>query len=609
MLTKLLHRIFYKTLQCKILQNICRQGKSCLEFSKLSNCSKLHSGCSVYQLHPPKLFAASESLLQTPDTMEDKVDVTEVSEGLAKVMLPSSVFYNPVQEYNRDLTVAIISEFSSESFQNLNQRKTENGAAANNETSDQAIPLESGKFYENGISIFEGLAASGLRSVRFGLEIPGVREIIANDFDKNAVSFIERNIQKNGVHHIVKARHGDAAMGMYEHRNENDRFDVIDLDPYGSPTIFLDAALQAVKDGGLLCVTCTDAAVLCGNAPEKCNANYGSVSLRSKFCHEMGVRIILQCLDSHANRYSRYIVPLISLSVDFYFRVFVRVYTGQKQVKHSSTKRAMIFECVGCGAYMIQPMAEALPTKGEGNFKFVPGSGPVAQQLCQHCHHKHRMGGPIWSAPIHDKEFVRRVINRVQAGSQTFHTADRIVGMLSVVLEELPDVPMYYVLDAVCGVLHCTPPNMKVFRSALLNGGYRVSLSHAAKNSYKTDAPPGFIWDVMRAWVKNNPVSEKRLTPGSAAKNILEQQQTHEVSFTEHADANPRSREKGMLRWQTNPEPYWGPKARAKRGHNEDLVAKQLANQGKTKKYKEDIFDSNGKKLNIDQTSEEKVKM
>lgn len=42
------------------------------------------------------------------------------------------------------------------------------------------------------------------------------------------------------------------------------RFDVIDLDPYGSASIFLDAAIQAVDNGGLLCVTCTDSAVLCG---------------------------------------------------------------------------------------------------------------------------------------------------------------------------------------------------------------------------------------------------------------------------------------------------------------------------------------------------------
>ena len=40
-------------------------------------------------------------------------------------------------------------------------------------------------------------------------------------------------------------------------------------------------------------------------------------------------------------------------------------------------------------------------------------------------------------------------------------------------------------------------------RSALLNAGYRVSLSHAAKNSYKTDAPPWVIW-VSPQWTLLN---------------------------------------------------------------------------------------------------------
>ena len=31
-------------------------------------------------------------------------------EGKAEVFLPSSVFYNPVQEFNRDLTISVIRE-------------------------------------------------------------------------------------------------------------------------------------------------------------------------------------------------------------------------------------------------------------------------------------------------------------------------------------------------------------------------------------------------------------------------------------------------------------------------------------------------------------------
>lgn len=37
---------------------------------------------------------------------------------------------------------------------------------------------------------------------------------------------------------------------MYQHQKVSERFDIIDLDPYGSPAPFLDAAVQAVSEGG-----------------------------------------------------------------------------------------------------------------------------------------------------------------------------------------------------------------------------------------------------------------------------------------------------------------------------------------------------------------------
>lgn len=41
-----------------------------------------------------------------------------------------------------------------------------------------------------------------------------------------------------------------SSMLMYEMRGKKERYDVIDLDPYGSPACFLDAAVQAVSEGG-----------------------------------------------------------------------------------------------------------------------------------------------------------------------------------------------------------------------------------------------------------------------------------------------------------------------------------------------------------------------
>ena len=43
------------------------------------------------------------------------------------------------------------------------------------------------------------------------------------------------------------------SMLMYEHKDPLKQFTVVDLDPYGSPSVFLDSAVQAVSEGGIVC--------------------------------------------------------------------------------------------------------------------------------------------------------------------------------------------------------------------------------------------------------------------------------------------------------------------------------------------------------------------
>ena len=62
-------------------------------------------------------------------------------------------------------------------------------------------------------------------------------------------------------------------------------------------------------------------------------------------------------------------------------------------------------------------------------------------------------------------------------------------GLLSVIEEELPDCPLYYTVDHLCGVLHCSTPSLIQIRSAVLEAGYQASSSHACKTALKTDAP------------------------------------------------------------------------------------------------------------------------
>jgi tRNA (guanine26-N2/guanine27-N2)-dimethyltransferase len=429
-------------------------------------------------------------------------NVQSVREGKAQVNLPPSVFYNPVQEFNRDLTVAVICNFVRElskslplesSCQHVNSTSSQVEACVNtpsevnatvnsddNSKQQQSMDInnsicecnvpdqnvlafssESSQPPVKGIRILEGLAASGLRSVRFALEVPGVREIVANDFDRTAVEFIRHNAEKNDVAKLITASCADAAMLMYSNRHRKNRFDVIDLDPYGSPAQFLDAAVQSVADGGIICVTCTDMAVLCGNAAETCRAKYGAVSLRAPFCHEMALRILLQSIASHAAQYQRYIEPLLSLSVDFYVRVFVRLRTGQSRVKDLATQLSNVHHCRQCGAFTLQP----LMTKNR--HVYVVGSGPPVGPQCDICTGRNVTAGPIWSAPIHNKNFVQQLFEAVSKDVSLFpSTRDRIMGILSVALEELDDSPLYYVGDELCGIVHCVSPGFLPLRCA-----------------------------------------------------------------------------------------------------------------------------------------------
>ncbi|KAM7419778.1 hypothetical protein PAMA_016731 [Pampus argenteus] len=529
---------------------------------------------------------------------------TVVKEGKATILFPSAneVFYNPVQEFNRDLTCAVITEFARDVLAQRGVKVVVPGekervvVSLSEETNEADAQMEEkngaeeptvtatvGEKCERGLRVLEGLAASGLRSVRFALEIPGLQSVTANDFSTKAAALIARNAQYNKVNHLLQASCRDASMLMYEMRGKKERYDVIDLDPYGSPTSFLDAAVQAVSEGGLLCVTCTDMAVMAGNSGETCYSKYGSVSIKAKYCHEMALRIILHSLDQRAGVYQRYIRPLLSVSVDFYIRVFVRVFTGQATVKNSASKQALVYNCVGCGSFHFQRMGRR--TSNGKHMKYSAATGPPVGPQCEHCGQRHQLGGPIWAEPIHDFSFVQKVLSAVSGNPSRFGTSKRIEGMLSMVTEELEDVPLYYTVDSLSSMIHCNTPPLLQFRSALLHAGHRVSLSHACKNAVKTDAPPAAIWDIMRCWEKANPVKREKLSETSPAFKILSTEPSQEACFTVREDANPQSRKRHLTRFQENPQAFWGPKARANSGGgiSSDLQDRRKKCQNKRK--------------------------
>ncbi|KAG0146252.1 hypothetical protein CROQUDRAFT_92868 [Cronartium quercuum f. sp. fusiforme G11] len=450
----------------------------------------------------------------------------------------------------------------------------------NNKVNDPIESSSESRITAPKFTALEALSATGLRAIRYAKEIPSMKWIIANDLSESAVKFIEKNVIHNGLNEIkidgktiskVRPNLGDACDVMYSHRQPNKQFDMVDLDPYGTAAPFMDAAVQCITDGGLLCVTCTDLAVLAGSAyPEKCFANYGGTSLRAEYSHEYALRQVIHALSSSSARYGKYIKPLLSLSIDFYVRIFVRVYTSPVEVKKTMVQTALVYVCTNCSSHHLQPLGRSSnkPTKsGQGsNISYGTAAGPpVPSSTCEECGGKFHVAGPLWSGPLHDETFMDKVLEDVETSECGLNTAPRIKGMVGIAKMELPNVHFFFTPAKLSGLFHCTSPSLTQVGSALLNSGYQISRSHCQPGSIKTNAPRSFIHDIMRKWIEMNPVKMSNIKEGSPAHVLLSKPISSNVCFDRHPEVEFKLQTNvKVIRYQNNPLPNWGPKTKAK---------------------------------------------
>jgi tRNA (guanine26-N2/guanine27-N2)-dimethyltransferase len=435
--------------------------------------------------------------------------------------------------------------------------------------------------------VLDALSATGLRALRYAKEIPFVTSITANDLSADAVASIVNNVTYNGLDEskVIKPTTGNAIAHMANvmSSESHQKYTVIDLDPYGTAIPFLDTAVQAVANGGLLCVTCTDASVFNSvGFLEKTYSQYGGLPIKGDSYAEGGLRLILNSIAVAAGKYGIAMEPLLSLSIDFYARVFVRLRRSPSEVKLQASKTMVVYSCdAGCGAWKTQPFVRSQPRlarNGDVNYKHTASLAPTASPLCEHCGFKTHLAGPMYAGPLHNPEFVQSILDLLPVlDKDVYQTTDRIRGMLTTVLEEtdnytypespapnpkpakkgaaaaattaaaadvqkeaqggearseshftrMPESmidhhPLFIVPSSLSKVLHCSAPSTAQFQGAIRHLGYRCGRSHAKPGSVKTDAPWTVLWDIMREWVRQkSPVKEGSLTEKMAGWKIM----------------------------------------------------------------------------------------
>lgn len=368
-----------------------------------------------------------------------------IAEGSVKVVVPrlsasvkkAHVFYNPIMKLNRDIAVAAL-----QTYQKMLSRK---------------------------LIVCEPLAGCGVRGIRFATEVKGIRQVVINDLNPEAVKLAKFNVRKNGLVDEVHVENTDANTLLSLHSAPAQRFDYVDLDPFGSPAPFIDSAIRALRSGGLLGLTATDVAPLCGVHPQSCLRKYGGRPLRTEYCHELAIRILIGSLVLTAARHDAGSRVLLCHSTNHYVRAYVTVNYRVGEANRSVSEMGYILHCFRC---YHREIAVGIACQFVG--------------LCPECGGKLSVAGLLWLGKLFDKDFCRKVRDEIEMEKSNEKT--RLRKLLDTILEEVDGPPTYYVIDRVCDRYNLPiPPKQKVL-SELRAAGYRATHTHFHARGVRTDA-------------------------------------------------------------------------------------------------------------------------
>jgi len=374
-----------------------------------------------------------------------EAEIAEITEGSTTLYVPKSsldttvppkapAFYNPYATLNRNLTVAAYRVFAE---------KRSSGSGT--------------------VTMADVLAGTGARGVRVAVEVPRINEVYINDGNPRAIELAKRSASANRVTDKCRFSVQDACRLLMEHSAYKSRFNIVDIDPFGSPAPYLDCALRALEREGILSATATDTAALCGVYPDVAYRRYNGYSLRTEYCHETGIRLLLGAAAHQAMRLELGISPIFAHRTRHYLRIYVSVHLGAGWVDRTYSQIGLIHHCFKCG---------------------YRSTGEPLRIDCPMCGSTLRRAGPLWIGELYDKEFISEMSEDCQK-----HMFRDGVKMLSAAVEETGMPPTYFTADQVAADIGVRSPSLDAIISHLRDEGFRASRSALNPKGVKTDAP------------------------------------------------------------------------------------------------------------------------
>ncbi len=363
------------------------------------------------------------------------MELREITEGKIKLLVPKSSlsfkgpgkkvpgFYNPTMALSRDISTAILKYL----WRKEGLRK-----------------------------VLDALAGSGARGLRYKAEIPDI-EVHLNDVCSTACKLIKKNAEINSLD--VRVFNED-----FHSLASKEKYDYVDVDPFGSPVHFSDAALRALSKKGFLAITATDTSTLFATHPKSLYRRYFAKGKRFWYCKEVGLRILIYYFCREGGKWDKAVFPIFCHATDHYVRVFFKVEKG------ASKADEILAEHVG---YL-------LIENGELKFSKIPSGEWL---------------GPMWTGPIYDENLVRAISRSPEVCLAEKRKYEKLLSIIS--NEGRGEFP-YYDLHSLFSMRKISGiPKISMVIEKLKEKGFFASRTHLSPTSVRTNAPLSEIVEVV----------------------------------------------------------------------------------------------------------------
>jgi tRNA (guanine26-N2/guanine27-N2)-dimethyltransferase len=241
-----------------------------------------------------------------------------------------------------------------------------------------------------------------------------------------------------------------------------DRYDLVDIDAFGSGAAFVQAALEVTKIGGLMYLTSTDGRTYSGREPQRALRQYGAYVRSHPSVQEQGLRLLLGNLAQQAAQRNLGIEPIFS----FFWGDTCRVMTKLVQKPTlTASNYGFLGYCHYCGNYQ------------------RPAWKKLSQASCPHDQQPLTLSGAMWLGALHNDDFLTKMLRLAQQWDW-----QDVVKLLEMMIAENDLPPYFFPLKEIGSRAKIDLPKLDFLLDTLQKQGFMASRTHIQAQAIKTNA-------------------------------------------------------------------------------------------------------------------------